>query len=232
MNRIRQSLAAVAGVLVLVAVFAGIANHLAREARLQAEAERLAALAPTPAPDAAPGPAASRTAVPAGRTVSPEDGVQRTPETGGALVRLPPRLPEAVPQKRVETDREVRLRLLSRPVAVDVGTIRVGRGTVTLPDIAPPSLDRTCTSAGGGAWPCGRQALTSLRAFLRGRAIRCEAPDGFGTAEEDLTSACTVGAGEDIGDWLVRNGWAEAAPDGPYAEAEARAREARTGMWR
>ncbi|WAJ26806.1 thermonuclease family protein [Antarcticirhabdus aurantiaca] len=230
MNRISQSLAALGGVLVLVAVFAGIANHLAREARLQAEAERLAALAP--APEAAPSPEASQTAAPAGRNVSPEEGVQRTPEAGGALVRLPPRLPETAPQKPEETDREVRLRLLSRPVAVDVGTIRVGRGTVTLPDIAPPSLDRTCTSAGGEAWPCGRQALTSLRAFLRGRAIRCEAPDGFGTAEEDLTSACTVGAGEDIGDWLVRNGWAEAAPDGPYAEAEAKAREARTGMWR
>ena len=36
---------------------------------------------------------------------------------------------------------------------------------------------------------------------------------------------------QDAGAWLVSNGWARAAPSGPYAQAEAEAREAGRGIF-
>ena len=79
----------------------------------------------------------------------------------------------------------------------------------------------------GVSWPCGVRARTAFRLWLRGRALVCQLPD----EEQAVTSArCRLGK-QDAGAWLVANGWARAAPDGPYVQAEEKARAAKMGIF-
>ncbi|WP_331822257.1 thermonuclease family protein [Aurantimonas sp. A2-1-M11] len=165
-----------------------------------------------------------------GRNVTP-DGITSGPPADGPLRRLPPRELEPAPQDTAErASGKTRQILLPRPIARDIGHLMVGRGTITLPGITPLPLQRTC-GEGADAWPCGTRARTALRGYLRSRSIRCEVPEEFGQREETITSACTL-RGQDIGAWIVRNGWAEATPGGPYGDAEAEARREKRGIWR
>ena len=169
---------------------------------------------------------ADRPAPPGSRDVTPP-GLTRGPAASGTPTRLPALPP---PAAAAPADEPVRLRLLPRPVALDTGTFGFDRGTVRLGGVVPLAPAETCGS-GALAWPCGMQGRTALRAWLRARSIRCPAAEGFGTRDETIAAACSLG-GADIGAWVVGNGWARAAPDGPYREAERRARAERRGLWR
>ncbi|MDE0921362.1 thermonuclease family protein [Aurantimonas coralicida] len=165
-----------------------------------------------------------------GRNVTP-DGITSGPATDGPLRRLPPRAPDPSPQQAAEPENtETRQILLPRPIARDTSHLTIGRGTIALPGIASLPLVRSC-GAGANVWPCGMRARTELRNYLRSRSIRCEVPKDFGNRDETITSACTL-RGDDVGAWIVRNGWAEAAPGGPYQDAEAEARREKRGIWR
>ncbi len=171
-----------------------------------------------------------RSAIAPDRDVTP-GGFTRGQRAGEAIARLPPRPPLSRPA--VEADaapRDTRQVLLPRPVAVDAAHLKIGDGTIVLSGIAPLPLDGAC-GTGAGAWPCGMRARTALRGYLRSRAVRCQAPEDFGREPETIESACTL-RGNDIGEWIVRNGWAKAIAGGPYEAAETEARQERRGIWR
>ena len=88
-------------------------------------------------------------------------------------------------------------------------------------------LDEICIDESARKWGCGLRARGAFRAFLRGRAVVCDEP---GPVDADAAVACRIGK-QDIGQWLVENGWARAAPDGPYAEAQAAAKKAKKGIF-
>jgi endonuclease YncB( thermonuclease family) len=116
-------------------------------------------------------------------------------------------------------------------IAEDTGTLKSGEVTIRLAGIAPLGLDRRC-GEGDAAWPCGRVGRSAVRRLIRGRTIACTelTETGAGT----FTGRCTV-AGTDIGEWLVRYGWArptEPAAAEPYREALALARREGRGQWR
>lgn len=77
-------------------------------------------------------------------------------------------------------------------------------------------------------WPCGVRAQTAFRMWLRGRAPACDLPEDATAGE--VSAACRLGS-QDAGAWLVSNGWARAAPGGPYAERETLARENGKGIF-
>jgi endonuclease YncB( thermonuclease family) len=182
------------------------------------------------APEPARAPNGDGLAPRLGRNVTP-DGITSGPATDGPLRRLPPRAPDPSPQQAAEPENiETRQILLPRPIARDTAHLTIGRGTIALPGIAALPLERSC-GEGANAWPCGMRARTELRNYLRSRSIRCEVPEDFGDRDETITSACTL-RGDDVGAWIVRNGWAEAAPGGPYQDAEAEARREKRGIWR
>jgi endonuclease YncB( thermonuclease family) len=120
------------------------------------------------------------------------------------------------------------MRVFARPIAVDAGTLKAGEFTLVVAGVAPLASDARCTD-GAQAWPCATRARTALRSWLRGRSVLCSVPPDAADARE-IEASCRIGE-EDVGEWVVRNGWAHAAPDSRYEDAERDAREARRGIW-
>ncbi len=167
-------------------------------------------LAPPEAPVAQP-------ASPAAAEPAPPAVVE--PRTTATLQRIAPRKPlsklgqakEPEPEQKADWDGTS----LYRPVATAAGTFEAMGYTVSLAGTQPIGPDETC-SYQGTAWPCGVRARTEFRQLLRGRAVVCALPEG--TAAGAVAVDCRIGT-ENLGAWLVENGWARAAPGSPYAEA-------------
>lgn len=116
---------------------------------------------------------------------------------------------------------------LFQPVASAAGVIEANGYSVAISGIDIVGQDETCTD-GGTSWACGTRARTAFRAFLRGRTVVCTVPPEGG---RDLIAAeCRVG-NQDVGQWLIENGWARPAESGPYVEAGEKARAARKGIF-
>jgi endonuclease YncB( thermonuclease family) len=164
------------------------------------------------------------------RAIDPE--VVAPPSTGEEpLERAEPRPPLselslALPPKP-KAPGEWKGKPLFQPVATAAGTIEAKGHTIAISGIDIVEPDETCTDPAGKSWSCGQAARTAFRAFLRGRAITCGAPQGTGPA---ATAACRIGK-QDLGAWLVENGWARPAGAGPYADAGEAARKAQKGIF-
>ncbi|WP_245525504.1 thermonuclease family protein [Mesorhizobium sp. M00.F.Ca.ET.216.01.1.1] len=116
---------------------------------------------------------------------------------------------------------------LFQPVATAAGLIEAKGYSVAVSGIDVVKQDEICTDD-GKSWACGIRARTAFRAFLRGRTVVCTVPPEGG---RDLISAeCRIGK-QDIGQWLVENGWARAARGGPYVEAGEKASTAKKGIF-
>ena len=116
---------------------------------------------------------------------------------------------------------------LFQPVASAAGVIEAKGYSVAISGVDIVRQDETCTD-GGKSWTCGTRARTAFRAFLRGRAVVCTVPPEGG--RDLITAECRVG-NQDVGQWLIENGWARAAKSGPYVEAGEKARMARKGIF-
>lgn len=120
------------------------------------------------------------------------------------------------------------MRVFARPIAVDAGTLKAGEFTLVVAGVAPLASDVRCTD-GAQAWPCATRARTALRGWIRGRSLMCAVSPDQREARE-ISAPCLLGEA-DVGDWVVRNGWALATPGGRYEAAEREARDARRGVW-
>ncbi|TIR68739.1 MAG: thermonuclease family protein [Mesorhizobium sp.] len=117
--------------------------------------------------------------------------------------------------------------LLYRPVATSSAIFEsMGRRVIVSGTIEVDSA-KTC-AFGDVIWPCGQRARAAFNAWLRGRALKCVLPpdaDRFAIA-----APCMLGK-QDVGAWLVANGWAMASPSGIYGKAESVARAAEMGVF-
>lgn len=109
---------------------------------------------------------------------------------------------------------------------IDAGTIEIGSHRIRLYGIEAPTADQTCT-AGGKAWNCGREATWALAFELAEHWVTCR-DKGLGSA------ICFIGGIHDVGERMVRAGWARAdrSVTQNYNTAEAEARRDRVGLWR
>lgn len=144
------------------------------------------------------------------------------------LERVDPREPlsglgQAVPPKQGEP----KAKPLYRPVASAAGRIEAMGYTVEIDNIDAVTANETCTTD-GTQWQCGASARTAFRSFLRGRAVTCTVPPE--PSKQPVISSCHIGR-QDIGEWLVANGWARAAEGGPYADAGEAAQKAGKGVF-
>jgi len=167
------------------------------------------------------------------RVVAPQLIAPPDVETGN-LQRVEPRPPLngklGQPPVRAEMPRRDKLLkpdpLLFSPVAKSAGVIVAGGRTITISGVEPVPEDQVCGGSVGLPWPCGKVARTAFRGFLRGRAVRCDFPEGEVPAE--VAAPCRMG-NRDLGEWLVANGWARPIGD-MYREQLKTAVDGRKGM--
>jgi endonuclease YncB( thermonuclease family) len=120
---------------------------------------------------------------------------------------------------------------------VAAGLIEAKGNTIALSGVEAVKPDETCSDAAGKSWNCGMRARTAFRAFLRGRAVTCSGARttkdaaASGTDAPTATVADCKVARQDVGQWLVENGWARAAQGGAYADAGEVARKAGKGIF-
>lgn len=112
----------------------------------------------------------------------------------------------------------------------DGDTIELGGQRVRLQGIDAPELHQECRDAAGRNWACGRRAQSELRKLIGNDAVQCEqrTKDRFGRS----VAVCRAG-GRDLGEAMVRAGFAFAYPDwaSPYGPAEKDARARKAGLW-
>ncbi|RWA76258.1 thermonuclease family protein [Mesorhizobium sp. M1C.F.Ca.ET.193.01.1.1] len=120
-----------------------------------------------------------------------------------------------------------RATLLYRPVATSSATFEAMGRKIVISGAVDIDPARTC-AFGDAVWPCGQRARAAFNAWLRGRALKCVLPpdgDRF-----TIAAPCMLGK-QDVGAWLVANGWAMASPSGIYGKAESVARSAEMGVF-
>lgn len=114
----------------------------------------------------------------------------------------------------------------------DGDSFRMDGERYRLQDIDAPELHQMCRDGAGREWPCGRQARDELRKILTRDRVDCQpvTKDRFGR----IVATCSAG-GRDIGEMMVRNGWATAYKgrgfSSRYVSAENDARAAKRGLW-
>ncbi|MCB1412484.1 MAG: thermonuclease family protein [Xanthobacteraceae bacterium] len=108
--------------------------------------------------------------------------------------------------------------------------VSIANARIRLAGVDVPSLQQLCLDARGARWTCGQAARKALVHHAGKRAWDCHIArvDRHGR----FLAACKAD-GEDVQQWLVRNGWAMAAgPRGrAYAADQKAARRAKAGLW-
>jgi len=199
------------------------------EAPVETEAAPQAEVAPQAAETAAaPTPAAPISDEDAARVVrSRQEAAAPAPAAGaGAQKPADPAPLDAAAGEAVKSGANKSTELL-RPVVENAGLLSFGERRLQLAGIIPTPVEKTCGPA-GRQWPCGMMAKTALRLLLRNRSVTCDldTEDWKGA----VTAACRLAA-QDLGTWLVENGWAEAAAGSPLSAAGEKAKQARQGLY-
>jgi endonuclease YncB( thermonuclease family) len=119
---------------------------------------------------------------------------------------------------------------IGRATVIDGDSLRVAGEEIRLIGIDAPEYRQTCRNEHGRDWACGREARAQLVSLLAGHQVRCAARgrDRFART----LAVCAAGNVADIGEALVRTGYAVDFMDGAYRSAEAEARAAKRGIWR
>lgn len=156
------------------------------------------------------------------RPISPDTFASpvATGDTAG-FERIAPR-PDPAPAK------PERVALLPRPQTIDAGRMAFGARTLQLRGVKPTERQRLCQNSDGTPWPCGMVARTQQRLFLRNRSVACDIPSATWTGT--IMAACRIGE-MDIAEWLIGNGWTEAADDPALLALSDTARSARLGLY-
>jgi endonuclease YncB( thermonuclease family) len=116
------------------------------------------------------------------------------------------------------------------PRIVDGDTVEIGTTKIRLVGIDAPETDQLCLDKEGKRWACGVTSRDELVRHAGGRSWTCHISgrDRYGRSLANCETA-----GEDIEQWMVRNGWALSFVrySHVYDKEEREARAARAGLW-
>lgn len=120
--------------------------------------------------------------------------------------------------------------LSGRAVVVDGDTLDVGGKRVRLEGIDAPEMSQTCKRADDRPWDCGREAAGELAKLVEGRHVTCRS-EGLDKYDRTL-GVCSVD-GRNLNAEMVQRGlaWAFVKYSSTYVAEEAKARDARAGVW-
>lgn len=130
--------------------------------------------------------------------------------------------------------RGARAPVVENPVGVasiiDGDTLEIHGQRIRLHAVDAPESRQTCQRANGSSWRCGAEAARALDAFVGRATVSCTRKDvdRYGR----LVARCSA-RGQDLGAWMVREGWAVAYRryGKAYVGEEDAARQARRGLW-
>lgn len=119
-----------------------------------------------------------------------------------------------------------------RVTVIDGDSLRADAENIRLASIDAPELAQTCRDAELREWACGRAAKERLAVLASGSDVFCR-PQGRDRYGRTL-AICSAGAVPDLGEALVREGFAVdyGRAGSGYGAAEREARAARRGVWR
>jgi len=117
------------------------------------------------------------------------------------------------------------------PTVIDGDTLNINGERIRLHGIDAPEARQACTRD-DVEWLCGQEASKALRDYLRDQPpLECKQvdTDRYGR----IVAKCYTSNDVDIGEWMVRNGWALAYRrySEDYVSAEENARIAKHGLW-
>ncbi|MBS0244532.1 MAG: thermonuclease family protein [Proteobacteria bacterium] len=113
---------------------------------------------------------------------------------------------------------------------IDGDTIVVGGLHVRLEGIDAPESEQTCTGRDGRPWPCGADATRTLSHLVGDAVVACE-ERGLDKYKRVL-GVCFAGNLELNAEMIQRGlAWAFVRYSSAYVSQEARARQARVGIW-
>jgi len=118
-----------------------------------------------------------------------------------------------------------------RAKIVDGDSLEVAGERIRLFGIDAPEGRQQCRDANGQDYACGREAARILTALIGGRPVACTL-----VAHDQYTRdvATCIASGRDLGEAMVRAGYARdyaRHSRGRYAAPEREAREAKRGLW-
>ena len=127
-------------------------------------------------------------------------------------------------------NRVIRMAARLNASAIDGDSLRIGGENIRLIGIDAPELRQTCRDERGRDWACGRDAHALLSRLVSRGKVTCasSAKDRYGRT----LARCSAGEIADVGEALVRAGYAIDFMKGGYGAAEAEARAAKRGIWR
>lgn len=115
---------------------------------------------------------------------------------------------------------------------IDGDTLVVNGVHIRLYGIDAPEQDQPCNDAQGFPYRCGLIATGKMQTLLSDRTVTCQPLD---VDRYGRTVAACSASGVDLGDFMVRSGWAvdytRYDADGRYKEAEDEARAAHRGIF-
>jgi endonuclease YncB( thermonuclease family) len=122
-----------------------------------------------------------------------------------------------------------RVTYAGRASVIDGDTVEIHGKRIRLYGIDAVESGQRCQKE-GKPWRCGRDSAFALADKIGERPITCSG-DEFDRYKR-LIARCSL-HGEDLGGWMVENGWAVAFRKYSelYVERESRAREKRVGLW-
>ena len=129
-----------------------------------------------------------------------------------------------------EGNRDIRMAVPPNASATDGDSLRIDGKSIRLIGIDAPELLQTCRDERGRDWACGREAHALLSRFASLGKMTCtsSAKDRYGRT----LARCSAGDIADVGEAMVRAGYAIDFMKGGYGAAEAEARATKRGIWR
>ena len=118
--------------------------------------------------------------------------------------------------------------ITGKAFVIDGDTIKVSGRTIRLAGLDAPEVDQVAKHQHGYWFAQGKRVKSALIRAIGGKyvLVTVESHDHYDRVVGTVT--CN---GKDVGEWLVRNGYARAAYGEQYKHVEREARRARRGMW-
>ncbi len=118
--------------------------------------------------------------------------------------------------------------IAGKAFVIDGDTIRVSKMTVRIAGIDAPEVDQKAKLQNGYWYNQGQHIKGKLIQMIGGKTVCVcvQGHDRYGRVLGTVTYN-----GEDVGEWLVRNGYAISAYGNQYKHVEREARKFRRGMW-